>query len=79
MSPDSFEPDALVFQASSGEALSRLSELLAGVSKKDLFQSTVVVPSERVATLARESGWRCVLRADDASDQGFLKALQSLL
>ena len=76
---DAFEPGALVFQASSGEALSRLSELLAGANKADLFQSTVIVPSERVATLARESGWCRVLRAHDASDQGFLEALQSLL
>lgn len=76
---DTCEPDKVVFQASSGEALSRLSELLAGANKKDLFQSTVIVPSERVAVLARKSGWHCVLRADDASDQGFLKAVQSLL
>lgn len=80
MSPlDAFEPDALVFQASSGEVLFRLSDLLTGASKADLFQSTVIVPSERVATLARESGWRRVLLAHDASDQGFLEALQSLL
>jgi len=68
-----------VFQASSGEVLSRLSDLLTGANKADLFQSTVIVPSERVATLARKSGWRRVLLAHDASDQGFLEALQSLL
>ena len=80
MSPlDAFEPDALVFQASSGEVVSRLSELLAGANKADLFQSNLIVPSERVATLAWDLGWRRVLRAHDASDRGFLEALQSLL
>ena len=73
-----FAHHALVFQASSGEVLSRLSELLAGAGKSDLFQSTVIVPSERVAALAERSGWRSVVRADDASDWGFLQALQSL-
>ena len=75
---DAFAHHALVFQASSGEVLSRLSELLAGAGKRDLFQSTVIVPSERVAALAERSGWRSVVRADDASDRGFLQALQSL-
>ena len=73
-----FAHQALVFQASSGEVLSRLSELLAGAGKSDLFQSPVIVPSERVAALAKRSGWRSVVRADDASDWGFLQALQSL-
>ena len=68
----------LIFQASSGEMLLRLSELLAGAGKRDLFQSTVIVPSERVAALAERSGWRSVVRADDASDRGFLQALQAL-
>ena len=75
---DAFAHHALVFQASSGEALSRLSELLAGAGRRDLFKSTVIVPSERVASLAERSGWLSVVRADDASNRGFLQALQSL-
>ena len=76
---DTFAHNALVFQASSGEVLSRLSELLAGAGKKELLQSTVIVPSERVAALAESLGWQSVVMAADASDRGFLQAMQSLL
>ena len=67
-----------VFQASSGEVLTRLSELLAGEHSGDLFQSTVIVPSERVAAMASQLGWRTVICAQDASDHGFTDALKQV-
>jgi uroporphyrinogen-III synthase len=66
----------LVFQASSGEMLSRLSELLAGEGQTDLFQSSIIVPSGRVASLAKEAGWGQVILAEDASDDAFMLALK---
>ncbi|MDA0650125.1 MAG: uroporphyrinogen-III synthase [Proteobacteria bacterium] len=67
-----------VFQASSGEVLTRLSELLAGEHSGDLFQSTVIVPSERVAAMASNLGWQRVICAQDASDHGFADALRQV-
>ena len=66
----------LIFQASSGEMVSRLSELLAGGGHADLFQSSIIVPSDRVARLATEIGWGQVIRAEDASDDAFIRALK---
>ena len=66
----------LIFQASSGEMVSRLSELLAGGGQADLFQSSIIVPSDRVARLATEIGWGQVIRAEDASDDAFIRALK---
>ena len=66
----------LIFQVSSGEMVSRLSELLAGGGQADLFQSSIIVPSDRVARLATEIGWGQVIRAEDASDDAFIRALK---
>ena len=66
----------LIFQASSGEMVSRLEELLAGGGQADLFQSPIIVPSDRVARLATELGWGQVIRAEDASDDAFMRALK---
>jgi uroporphyrinogen-III synthase len=66
----------LVFQASSGEVLFRLAELLAGEGQADLFQSPIIVPSDRVVSLATEIGWTQVIRAEDASDGAFMHALK---
>ncbi len=67
--------DQWVFQASSGETVSRLTTLLAKEDKQALSQFPVVVPSDRVAQIAARLGWRTVLRADDASDQSVIRAL----
>ena len=67
--------DDWIFQASSGETLSRLTHLLASEETQNLLQSPVVVPSERVAQMASRLGWRRVLRADDASDQAVIRVL----
>ena len=69
---------SFVFQASSGEMVSRLSELLTGEKHEDLFQSPVIVPSERVAALATALGWERVIRAEDAGDRAFTVALKQL-
>ena len=66
----------LVFQASSGEMLSRLTALLAGEGQADLFQSPIIVPSGRVASLATEAGWGQVILAEDASDDAFMRSLK---
>ena len=66
----------LIFQASSGEMLSRLTDLLAGEGQVDLFQSPIIVPSDRVASLATKAGWTQVIRAEDASDDAFMRALK---
>ena len=68
-----------VFQASSGEMLSRLSELLTGDQQTDLFQLSVIVPSRRVADLAAALGWGRIVCAADASDLAFSEALRPLL
>ena len=56
--------------------LSRLAELLAGEGLADLFQSPIIVPSDRVARLATQMGWEQVIRAEDASDNAFIRALK---
>jgi uroporphyrinogen-III synthase len=53
--------------------------LLAGSEKQYLLQSPVIVPSDRVARLAADLGWDRVIRAQDASDQGFLNAIKPML
>ena len=68
--------DGLIFQASSGEALLRLAELVAGEVRVDLFQLPIIVPSDRVARLAIDMGWEQVIRAEDASDDAFVRALK---
>ena len=68
--------DGLIFQASSGEALLRLAELVTGGGRVDLFQSPIIVPSDRVARLAIDMGWEQVIRAEDASDDAFIRALK---
>jgi len=67
--------NALVFQAASGETLEQLTGLLKRIQCEALLAATLVVPSERVAHMAHEAGWRTVLTAVDASDQAFLDAL----
>ncbi len=69
------EADEWIFQASSGEILSRLTTLLANEDGQALFRFPVVVPSDRVAQIATRLGWRTVLRADDASDQSVIRVL----
>ncbi len=62
----------------SGETLSRLEELCAlhGVSAHD--KHTVILPSGRVESQARELGWQSRIVAAGASDDALLEVLSTL-
>ena len=68
-----------VFQASSGEILSRLVLLSNEASRLDLLQHPVIVPSKRIAVLATELGWHTVLCSDNASDEAVIASLHQQL
>ncbi len=68
--------DGLIFQANSGETLTRLTELLTEGGQPNLRNEPVVVPSVRLASFAATLGWGSVWTADDASDQAFLDLLE---
>lgn len=71
--------EPLVFQANSGETLTRLTELLAEGGQPNLSHQPVVVPSARLVDFAATLGWTSVWIADDASDQALLTLLASRL
>lgn len=71
--------EPLVFQANSGETLTRLTELIAEGGQPNLCHQPVVVPSARLADFATTLGWTSVWTADDASDQALLDLLASRL
>jgi len=71
--------EPLVFQANSGETLTRLTELLAEGGQPNLCHQPVVVPSARLADFAATLGWTSVWTADDASDQALLALLANRL
>jgi uroporphyrinogen-III synthase len=89
-SPVAVDPPALgsllqrehirVILISSGEAMGHLSALLKSQENTNLAldEVTVIVPSERVAALARSAGWRAIQVAANASDDAMLAALQTL-
>ena len=62
----------------SGETLSRLEELcaLCGVSAHE--KHTVILPSGRVESQARELGWQSRIVAAGASDDALLEVLSTL-
>jgi uroporphyrinogen-III synthase len=68
-----------IFQASSGEILSRLVALISEASRLDLLQHPVIVPSKRIARLATELGWHTVLCSDNASDEAVIATLHQQL
>ncbi len=72
------DPDAAVIQANSGETLEHLSELLETCGQPTLFNVPVVVPSERVARLAKDKGWQWVHAARGAGDDAFIEALTAI-
>ena len=79
LSPLSAAGRPWVFQASSGEILSRLVVLISEASRLDLLQHPVIVPSKRIAVLARELGWHTVLCSDNASDEAVIASLHQQL
>jgi uroporphyrinogen-III synthase len=68
-----------IFQASSGETLSRLVALISEASRLDLLQHPVIVPSKRIAALATELGWHTALCSDNASDEAVIATLHQQL
>ena len=79
LSPLSAAGRQWVFQASSGEILSRLVVLINEASRLDLLQHPVIVPSKRIAALATELGWHTVLCSDNASDEAVIASLHQQL
>jgi uroporphyrinogen-III synthase len=67
-----------VILISSGEAMGYLSRLLNPQENTNLARTelTVIVPSERVAELAKSAGWEAVHVAANASDDAMLAALR---
>lgn len=72
------ERDDLVFQASSGEIVEQLTDLLGQGGQPNLLDSPVIVPSNRVAKIASGLGWTNVITAAGAGDDAFLAAIQTL-
>lgn len=64
-----------VIQASSGETVAGLVELVAEELQSRLFAITLIVPGERVARIARNAGFQRVVVALNAGDDAILKAL----
>jgi len=62
---------------SSGESLAALGELLRPGESSKFSSLCLIVPSARVAGLAREAGFRDVVVADNASDAAMLRALEN--
>jgi uroporphyrinogen-III synthase len=60
---------------SSGEGLANLQLLLSQAETSKLKHMGLIVPSERVAQLARDAGFDRVVTADNASDVAMLSAL----
>ena len=65
------EPD--VIWTTSGESLNNLTQQIQQLSP-NLMNTTLFVPSERVAEHARSNGWRRVICAQGADDQSLIAA-----
>jgi uroporphyrinogen-III synthase len=62
---------------SSGEGLANFGKLLSPEETTNLGSVRFVVPSERVAEIARGMGFKQITIADNASDAAMLRALKS--
>jgi uroporphyrinogen-III synthase len=69
-----FAIDVILF--SSGEGLANFLLLLSPAETSKLKSIGVIVPSARVAQMAREAGFDHIVTADNASDVAMLHALQ---
>jgi uroporphyrinogen-III synthase len=65
-----------VILISSGEGVANLRLLLTPAETSNLKPMALVVPSERVARLARDAGFDQVVTAENASDSAMLQALE---
>ena len=66
-----------VIMLSSGEGLANLQVLLSPAETTKLKHIGLIVPSERVAHLAREAGFERIVAAENASDGAMLRALRT--
>ena len=66
-----------VIMLSSGEGLCNLQLLLSPGGTTKLKHIGLIVPSERVAHLAREAGFEQIVTAENASDTAMLRALRT--
>jgi uroporphyrinogen-III synthase len=60
---------------SSGEGLANLLALLSPAETSKFIHITLLVPSDRVALIARQAGFSRVIVAENASDSAMLRAL----
>jgi uroporphyrinogen-III synthase len=65
-----------VIMLSSGEGLANLQLLLSPAETSKLKAIGLIVPSQRVAQLARNAGFDQIVTAENASDVAMLRALQ---
>lgn len=63
-----------LFSVHSGETLDNLCQLLAAGAFNS-FHTPVLVPGDRVASMARQAGFKTVVKAENASDEAMLRAL----
>lgn len=61
---------------SSGEGLANMLALLSPQETTKFMSITLVVPSDRVAHMAREAGFNRVVTAENASDGAMMRALE---
>jgi uroporphyrinogen-III synthase len=63
---------------SSGEGLTNFKSLLRSPETTKFRDIGLIVPSERVARMAREAGFGRIVTAENASDVAMLRALEEL-
>jgi uroporphyrinogen-III synthase len=63
---------------SSGESLKNLCKLLTKAGADSVKSVALIVPGQRVATLAQQNGFKVIKIADNASDSSMLAALKQL-
>lgn len=62
---------------SSGEGMANLVELLSPAETNTLDSLCIIVPSQRVADMARAMGCKNIITAENASDAAMLRALEA--
>ncbi len=72
-----WQRDIQIVTVTSGETLENLLALLGDAGSAMLFNTPLVVVSERIRMRAQELGCRDVVLADEASDNGLLRAVCS--
>ncbi len=65
-------------QAGSGETLANLLNLLGPEATGRISDAPLLLPSDRVAELARSAGWRRIRVCPDPTDDGIIAALREL-